>query len=476
VWRGAVTRGVATLLAKAASFAVTLLVVRRLAPGDAGSFFLALAAASTLGPVLSLGMAESVARVVPTLDVEGRPAESAAVVRSSLGITVATAAVAATTGGALSLAVAPSLVGWVVAVAGLAGLLALDAIAGAFLRARRRVVVAETLQAAAPVVFLGALVVASRAGAQGAERLFLLRAGLELAAAGGLVWIVLRTTVTAAARRAGRSVLGPSMPFWICGLVWLGLQNADVLILGVVKGSDAVAGYVPILRTADLTALTQGLFAAYVLPVAAAMHAAGRRDDVERVYLEASAYAFALSSPLIAVLALEPGTTVEVLLGHTSADGEVVARVLALAYGVNAVLCMGGVVVQAIGDVWELARRWVVVVVLTVLADVILIPWLGVRGAALGSMASLVALNATSSYLLYRRHRVTPFRPSLVAPVIGALAAMVALRVLVPSGGGVTALLVVGFVVGAVVGATAWVAASRDRARGAGRLADEGSR
>jgi O-antigen/teichoic acid export membrane protein len=470
VWRGATSRGLATLLAKGASFLTTIYLVRHLPPASSGSFLLALAAAATLGPLVSFGMAENLARIVPALDVEGRRTESCTTTRAALRLVTCTAAVAGGLGTLVALLVAPSGVGWVVSVAAFAGLLALDAVAAAFLRARRHPVLAESLLAAAPVVFFAALVVATRHGTPDASDAFLLRTGLELAATGLLVGVVLAMTRPSRAGRLGRSLLGSSFPFWVAGLVWLAIQNADVLILGLVRGPEAVAGYVPILRTADLALAVQGLFAVYVLPTAAAYHSAGRSNDLEWMYVRATTMALVVSAPLLGVLAVAPETLGEALLGTAAPDTAAVARLLAAAYAVNAFLCLGGVVLQGIGDVWELARRWGLVLAVTIAIDLILIPALGVVGAAMGTLLALVGLNATSWYLLRTRHGITPLHRPLVVPMI-ATGAAIGLLTLVHGGDDALWLLVVAVVTGMTAGAAALVATPGRKRLPSGRAA-----
>jgi O-antigen/teichoic acid export membrane protein len=475
VWQGALARGIASMLAKGSAFAVTILLVRRFPPADAGAFFLALAAAATMGPLLSFGMAESIARIVPSLDAQERHTESGDVVRSSIRVAGAIGGVAGAVGTIVALLLVPTFVGWLASVGCLAILLAVEAIGCAFLRSRRRVVLAETVQAIAPVVFLAVLVLVGRGEGPTAGRLFLIRSGLELAAVAVVLGLVLRMTRSSRAGRPGRSLLHASFPFWVCGLVWLALGNADVLILGLARGPEAVADYVPILRTADLTAFVQGLFAVYVLPTAAGLFASGRGDEVEGVYLHASALAFTLSAPLLAALVLAPDTIVELLVGSSSATGRTVARILAVAYGLNAVLCLSGVVVQAVGDVWELARRWAVVLGLTLVADALLVPAFGAVGAALGTLTSFVLLNAASALQLYRRHRISPFHPRLMTPVAVSAVAILTLLAVAPARGGIVWLLIIAAVMATATGVASRIAGAR-RAAGAGHTSRTSAR
>jgi O-antigen/teichoic acid export membrane protein len=251
---------------------------------------------------------------------------------------------------------------------------------------------------------------------------FMVRAGLELVAVGLLLTAVARWTRISVPLARPRVLLASSMPFWVTGLVWLAIQNVDVLILGLVDGPAAVSVYVPILRTVDIAALIQGLFAVYVLPTASALHSSGRHEELRGVYVRTTAIASAITAPLLAVVAVAPDTVVRFLTGASPVDGVAVARILAAAYAINTIFCLGSVVVQAIDDVWELARRWGIVVVLTVGADLVLIPRLGAVGAALGTLIGLSALNMVGAAMLWRRHRMSALDRTVIVPAAAVLA------------------------------------------------------
>ena len=433
VWRGAAARGTATFVAKGAAFLVTLVLVRTLPAAQAGSFFLALAAASTAGPLLSLGTAEMVARDVPTADAAGTLVDGASVVRSAIRVVGRIAMVAIVLTASVAFVVDRTLVAWAVVVAGMSSLLAVEAIGAAFLRARRRAVLAETLQALAPTVFLVAVFAFARPSSE-AQVLFGVRAALELAVCVVLLTLLARMTRDHAGAWDMRRLVRAASPFWISGLAWLALQNVDVLILGMSHGAAAVGGYVPILRVADVTAAILGLFAAYLLPIAAGMHASGRTDDIHDVYVRTTALGVALSLPVLAVLALTPNALIDLLFPATPSGAVLVARIFAIAYAVNAVFFLSTAVLLALGDARALARRWMIVLVATIAVDAVLVPTLGMVGAALGTCAGLIMLNGASAQLLSKRHGISAISRVVVVPMVAAIGVAAIVAMVIPAG------------------------------------------
>jgi O-antigen/teichoic acid export membrane protein len=454
VWRGAAARGTATIVAKGAAFLVTLVLVRTLPAAQAGSFFLALAAASTAGPLLSLGTAEMVARHVPTADAGGSLVDGASVARSAIRIVGRIAIVAVLLTSSVAFIVDRSLVAWAVVVAAMASLLAVESIGAAFLRARRRAVLAETLQASAPTVFLVAVFAFAHPSSE-AQALFGVRAALELAVCVVLLFVLARMTREHTASWDARRLVRAASPFWISGLAWLALQNVDVLILGMSHGAAAVGGYVPILRIADVTATILGLFAAYLLPIAAGMHASGRTEEIHDVYVRTTALGVALSVPVLSILAVAPDALIELLFPATPSGAVVVARIFAIAYTVNAMFFLSTAVLLALGDARALARRWVIVLVATIAVDAVLVPALGMVGAALGTCAGLVMLNGASAGLLSKRHGMSALSRVVVVPVVAAIAVAAILATAVPAGRWALAAVALGSG-GTAVAATWW--------------------
>jgi O-antigen/teichoic acid export membrane protein len=465
VWGGAVTRGFATIVAKALGFLSAALIVRSLALREAGVFFLAMSVAAVAGPLLAFGLPEAVSRQVARLDARGRSNEASALLRTAMTFVAGVAGVAITLAIVLPIAAGGSTSVYA-AVALLSGLLAIGALVSAFMRARGRMFVAELSQAAVPIAFFSALIITfSLAKAPTGVAVLWIRTGIEAASASVMIAIAIRQVSSLGGPAGIRTMLATSLPLWIAGLAWLALQNLDVILLGVLKGPSDVAAYVPILRTADLSVVAIGLLGAYVLPAVSRLHALDRHHEIQLLYMSASKFAFAMSAPLVAALLVAPGEVANLLFHLQGGDVTTTGRILAFAYLVNALLGLNGIVIQGIGNVRGLAVRAVVVLAISAVANALLIPAFGIRGAALGTLLSYVALNTANSLALYARHRVTPWGSDMLLTVgVGTLATgLVGLSGVASRGGYQLLLSMIGIGVPTIT--TAWITSTRETRR-----------
>jgi O-antigen/teichoic acid export membrane protein len=291
-------------------------------------------------------------------------------------------------------------------------LVALGLILSSWLRALRRGALAEWPSLMGAVAFLLGAVVAPGVVLTDAVRAGLIRVLCELGGpllAGLFVLWVVRRTGDVRGRRVRIPPAAAAM--WMTTLSWLALQQGDVLLLGAIRGDGAVGMYGPILRTADLAAVPFGLVAAYALPAAARLHSPSDHAELARLYGEASRWAIVFASPILVMLVAIPEELVQFLFGaNIGPEGAIVARVLALAYGVNAVLGVNDVTLEAVGNVRSLALRSLCALAIGLGANLLLIPDHGAVGAALATFIGYLFLNVLNSILLFRRHGVAPWQ------------------------------------------------------------------
>lgn len=460
VWRGAALRAGSSIVGKAAMLAATVLLTRFFARGEAGVVFLAISLAALVAAVVGLGLPEAIARSAASFDAEGRPSEAAGALRAAALVALAAGATTAAIGLAVGAALEPPnpLLGLAVAVMGAS--LVFQALSAGFLRAWARPLAAEVAPAAVPVAFLAGIAVLAAAGAAGVTAVWL-RVGLDATAAIALLGAALAAGGPARASSILR-LIQLAAPLWVASLAWVVLQHADVLILGMARGKASVGLYVPILRTGDLCIAVLGLFGAYVLPAGARLHALGKPEDVGSLYATTTKLAYAMSTPILGALMLAPDRTVALLFGFSHPSVAPAARVLALAYGLNAVLGLNGVLLAAIARPIDVARRAGAVLVLAVAADLVLITRLGILGAALGTFVAYAALNVANSTLLATRFRIPPIRMDVLATVavsVGVAAGLWAIGLPERGTAGLVAVLVV---LAGITSAVAWRTTDRD--------------
>lgn len=222
-------------------------------------------------------------------------------------------------------------------------------------------------------------------------------------------------------RRAGREV-GPWRPeghvaseFWrfsaprgLAAFFQVGILSLDVLLVGGLRTTKEAAVY-----AAASKLLLGGGFAIEAIRVAIApqisvLLSRHQRDAAQAVYRAGTWWLIALSFPFYLALAVF-GSLILKIFGHGYGTGSTVVLILSLAMllglatgNVTTVLLMGG------KSSWSLINT-VVALALNVGLNLLLIPRLGINGAALAWAVSIVVINIAPLVQVRMLLRLDPF-------------------------------------------------------------------
>lgn len=235
---------------------------------------------------------------------------------------------------------------------------------------------------------------------------------------------VARPNDAAAVRRERREFWAFSAPRAVGAAAEIGLEWADVLIVGLLATPAEAGIYAVVTRAARTAELVQQASRVAVGPALGASMATGRHDQVRRIHADVSVAMAVVSWSFLTVGAYFAPTVLGVFGAEFSA-GATALRVLcvglALSYAagsVQSVLLMGGLSTAQLGNK-------VGCLVLNVALNLILVPHLGITGAAL-TWAICLAVDAALAWSQLARHldlRLS-LRPGLTTGVMAGAAAL----------------------------------------------------
>lgn len=443
--RGSSLLLVGRVVALALNFAVQVLIVRHLTKADFGAFAYALSIATIGEGLVLVGLDRAVSRFLPIYDERGDQGR----VLGLLALVVATVA-------ASGLAV-------IVIVLGLRGV-----IAGEFADDPTALTVLVIMVVLAPLLALDRLMVTVFAvyGSPGAifVRKYALAPGLRLLVVlalvvrdAGVVFLAVGYVVAGAAgvaifvgflvrvlrergvlvrgawsrvRLPAREAFGFAIPLLTTDVVFATMNQADAIMLGHLGGATDVAALRAVYPVARLNQLVLMSFGMLFVPLASRLFARGDHSGVNALYWQTATWVAVLSFPVFAVTFVLAGPVTTLLFGARYADSASLLSILALGYYLHAALGFNGLTL----DVYRLVRFSVVVnvaaLVVNVLGNLVLIPGLGARGAALATAGTLVLHNLLKQRGLRRCAGVRAFDRRAARPY-GTLAAAVLLLVAV---------------------------------------------
>jgi O-antigen/teichoic acid export membrane protein len=242
---------------------------------------------------------------------------------------------------------------------------------------------------------------------------------------------------------AGRRLLGFSSLTLLADSMVFAAQRMDVVIIAAVRDARAAAPYAAALKLQSAVQSLTLPFVNLLMPMVAELWALGRRDDIVARLALATRAALQVTLPVAAGVALFAPDIVAVWLGPSAPD--VTVAIIAVLMAVQVVTLTSTPAEKAlvgIGRVRTVGGLAVVEGITNVALTVVLVVEIGALGAALGTLATSAALAPLKIPLLCRAlgyplpHFLRRSALPALAASIPALAAMVAARMLLPSGAG----------------------------------------
>jgi O-antigen/teichoic acid export membrane protein len=219
-----------------------------------------------------------------------------------------------------------------------------------------------------------------------------------------------------------REVLFFSFPLIWTQLVAYGVRQQETLILAYFTSAADVGVYNAALKTAVLVGfILQGTHAIF-MPIIAPLHRAGDLDQLRRLNRTVARWCFTFALPCFWVCALF-GRQILSLWGHRFEDAWPVLVLLAAAQLVNvATGTAGTVLIMGERQKTELANS-IAALVLGLGLDILLIPRLGIVGAAIAACASMSAVNVLRVIQIQRLWGANPINALYLKPLVAGLVA-----------------------------------------------------
>ncbi|MCI4349525.1 MAG: flippase [Thermoplasmata archaeon] len=425
----------------AQGFVSRVLLVRTLSPVEWGEFSLGLALAGLLSSIGTLGLPQAIARSLPFAH---SASEERAIVRTSLGVT-ALAAVLLSSGlflfglyvavayAAPGLALTIELFAVSVGVSIIASILA-----SSFQGFEDVLPNALFLQVINPGLFIVFLLAAIRLAPK--SQLFVAcLVSYPSAAAVTLGALALYARL----RLRGHLARGPpepavlhrlyalAAPLFLVSVTGFITGNADTLILGVYH--QATVGYYTAgLSLARLVLVGVGALSYIYLPVAARFVRSGDTGAIRMTYVTATKWMVLVSLPLFIVFFFLPGPSLGLVYGASYAGTTLPLQVLVVGAFLATLAGPAGATQVSLGQARLLLANNVATGATNLLLSLLLIPPMGVLGAAIAWSVSNAVNPVLSVIELALLEGVHPLQSHYVLPVAGTLLPFIVLFRLVP--------------------------------------------
>jgi len=286
--------------------------------------------------------------------------------------------------------------------------------------ARPNVLVQQILNPVTKIVLISALLVAGF-GAVGAVTGTVLSKALGAVVAVYLAYRLLPFSLRGPAERMYREMLEFSVPLMLSSGMVLVIGQTDTFLLGAFLASGEVGVY-----NIAFNLQEAGYYFLYPVsfllpPVITRLQTNERSDEIRRTYQIATKWMSLTTLPLFLLVFLFPEVVINVSFGSEYLAGSTALRVLMLAPLVSVFLGANGKTLVALGH--NKTNMYVngVTAALNVSLNLVLIPTIGILGAAIASVGSFVFRDVAYAVLLYRWHGIIPMSEALLKPTVGVV-------------------------------------------------------
>lgn len=186
--------------------------------------------------------------------------------------------------------------------------------------------------------------------------------------------------------------LSAALPFMFLGTTYLINARIDILMLGGIKGVEAVGIYTIIAAITKLTIFIHQAANSVLAPTIATLYSEGKLQQLEQIIQKSVLIVFSISL-LIGVTMMGLGKYLLLIFGSEFVPGQTAMNILIIGQIFNALTGPVGLVLNMTGHQNFTAITLGTTAVLNIIFNAVLIPQWGINGAAIATTTSLILTN-----------------------------------------------------------------------------------
>jgi len=207
----------------------------------------------------------------------------------------------------------------------------------------------------------------------------------------------------------GKSLLSFSWPLGLTGLSLVVETRADIILLGYYLTTEDIGIYSPALFIIKMLTVVGLSFQFIFLPVVSEFCAKGNRDELEILYRTVSKWIFVIIVPVVSFIILFPKEIITLIYGPAYSRGWLALVFLAIGYALGLTLSLSGNILVGAGHPKLNLASELAAVFISLAMNVLLIPALGIAGAALAAGFSFFMRGVAALVLVYKKEKIHPF-------------------------------------------------------------------
>jgi len=241
-----------------------------------------------------------------------------------------------------------------------------------------------------------------------------------------------------------------SWPIAISSVLFMLFANLDIFMIGYFLASDKVGYYRAIQPLKQAATFALGSFTFLFLPIATEYYERDDTDGLNEIFTVTTKWILVITLPAILLFTLFPDPVITVFFGETYLPAAPVLTILVGGLLVRAVTGLDGDVVKAINRPKIELYSGVIGFISNLSLNIVLIPRIGIIGAAVATITGYLVYNVAEVIWIYRITGVTPFSRNILKHTTAMITLGIAIDSIAPSEFGILGLIVLGIAFTAV--------------------------
>ena len=205
------------------------------------------------------------------------------------------------------------------------------------------------------------------------------------------------------------------------------MQYTDTLMIGVFKTAYDVGVYNAAVPLAQLVSLIASSMIFIYKPIITGLYSQGALVDIKQIYQSSTKWLMFLVFPVFLVIFLFPKPLINLFFGQEYLGAGPALQILALAFLSVPFLGPQGSTLMAMGKNNILMYVAIAGAIANISLNFVLIPIMGILGAAIATLVSWGGVQLIDLILLYKIARIHPFSKSYLKPMAVSLVASLAI-------------------------------------------------
>ena len=222
-----------------------------------------------------------------------------------------------------------------------------------------------------------------------------------------------------------------SLPLLAVGMLNHVVMWTDTLMLGYFMVVADVGLYNAALPLANLPLVVLSAATFLYFPLMSQLYAKNQMDEIKRSYVVLTKWIFSATLPIFLIVVLFPEATLNILFGSRYIGAAFALQILSLGFFIHTILGSNAITLVAIGDTRFVVWSLLIALIINIALNIILIPPLGIVGAAIATTSSLATRYLIVSIRLYWLSKMHPFTKNYLKPAIASVVLVLIIYALV---------------------------------------------